>query len=196
MDPVPMWAVGGQCAALNYQTAGSKTRLNQSKFLENGGVGYVIKPFYLLSASLPVEMPKLRLTIRIISGQMLPKPDTDLKGEVIDPYVVLTVCDDSNGISACSTVRTETVTNNGFNPCWDEIFSFEISQPLSSFLYIKILDEDGILEKDDFIGYCTVPISCLLEGFRHFRLYGIDGTRKGDVMYASIFSQINIETIN
>ncbi len=54
--------------------------LNDSKFRENGGCGYLLKPGYMLPGG---AMPKAgyNLVVHIISGQRLPKP-TDIKGEV------------------------------------------------------------------------------------------------------------------
>ncbi|CAL1549158.1 unnamed protein product, partial [Lymnaea stagnalis] len=35
--------------ALNYQTSGEAMQLNHGRFMDNGGVGYVLKPSILLS---------------------------------------------------------------------------------------------------------------------------------------------------
>lgn len=80
LDPCPPWAAGNQLVALNYQTPCVQMHLNDSKFRENGGCGYVLKPFYMLN---PV-MPKsgFRLVVNVISAQRLPKPEGETKGEV------------------------------------------------------------------------------------------------------------------
>ena len=85
MDPSQVWALGGQCVALNYQTECVEMHLNDSKFYENAQCGYLEKPLYMTnnaSEVITVKRPKVRLKLHIISGQMLPKPDNDLKGEV------------------------------------------------------------------------------------------------------------------
>merc|ERR1712096_264296 len=43
-DPQPLWNVGCQLVALNYQTAGRNMWLNEGRFFLNGRCGYVIKP--------------------------------------------------------------------------------------------------------------------------------------------------------
>jgi hypothetical protein len=55
--------------------------LNDSKFRENGGCGYVLKPGYMLPGG---AMPKagFRLVVHVISGQRFPKPEGETKGEV------------------------------------------------------------------------------------------------------------------
>jgi hypothetical protein len=46
-DPVPSWNVGSQMVALNYQTPGLQMQLNDGKFRDNGGCGWVLKPAFL-----------------------------------------------------------------------------------------------------------------------------------------------------
>ena len=41
------WASGAQLVALNYQTHDLYMHYNRGKFLENGNVGYVLKPAFL-----------------------------------------------------------------------------------------------------------------------------------------------------
>ncbi|CAK9022411.1 1-phosphatidylinositol 4 [Durusdinium trenchii] len=49
-DPVPAWNAGCQIVALNYQSFGQEVWLNQGRFLDNGGCGYVLKPEAMLNA--------------------------------------------------------------------------------------------------------------------------------------------------
>ena len=46
-DPLPLWNVGVQMAALNWQTHDLPQQLNMSKFSVNDRCGYVLKPPYL-----------------------------------------------------------------------------------------------------------------------------------------------------
>ena len=194
MDPVPMWAVGGQCAALNYQTPGPRNRLNDCKFFENNRCGYVAKPLHMTQI-LKTMSSKVRLTLRVISAQRLPKPDSDLKGEVIDPYVIVQIAEGMTGITSPTTEKTKIVKNNGFNPIWNQVFEFDIMKPETSFLYMTVMDDDGLLENDDFIAFTSAPIHCLAAGFRHFQLYDNAGWRKGDHIYATLFCQIQINSV-
>ncbi|PNF34726.1 hypothetical protein B7P43_G05494 [Cryptotermes secundus] len=45
--PTPFWNVGCQIVALNYQSSQRPIFLNESKFRQNGGCGYVLKPKFL-----------------------------------------------------------------------------------------------------------------------------------------------------
>lgn len=105
-------------------------QLYRGKFQENGSCGYLLKPLALRDPTLkfhPVEGPfpsSVTLTLTIISAQQLPKPGS-AKGEVIDPYVYLQL------FGVPGEVKTETtrcVHDNGFNPYWDETFTF-VSYP-------------------------------------------------------------------
>ena len=49
-DPMPAWNCGCQIVALNYQTFGPFVWLNQAKFSDNGGCGYVLKPLAMREA--------------------------------------------------------------------------------------------------------------------------------------------------
>eukprot|EP00961_Rhodomonas_salina_P085379 1146651-Rhodomonas_salina.1 len=46
-DPCPLWAAGAQLVAFNFQTTDLGMQLNRGKFLENGGLGYVLKPIHM-----------------------------------------------------------------------------------------------------------------------------------------------------
>ncbi|CAM9331523.1 unnamed protein product [Phaeothamnion confervicola] len=130
-DPVPSWNVGSQIVALNYQTPGAPMRHNDGKFRDNGGCGYVLKPWFLRDpdTTFAPDAPfgeTATLVIRVISAQQLPKPGGAERGEIIDPYVQLSL----SGLPADTTRKarsTRTIDDNGFNPYWDERFEFQVS---------------------------------------------------------------------
>jgi len=62
--------------ALNYQTQGLEMQLNDGKFLDNGGCGYVLKPLFLRRSD-AVPDPPVRLFLHIISAQNLPRVSKD-----------------------------------------------------------------------------------------------------------------------
>ncbi|XP_055899333.1 1-phosphatidylinositol 4,5-bisphosphate phosphodiesterase delta-4-like isoform X4 [Biomphalaria glabrata] len=173
--PMPMWVHGCQVVALNYQTGGKAMQLNQGRFMDNGGVGYVLKPPFLLSeerfkfvtGNLNRSANSMRnVKLTIISGFQFPKPKNSQKGEVIDPFVKVSV----HGVAADEAkFRTKVIQNNGFNPRWYETFSFKVKVPELALLRFTVKDQDP--GKDDFIGYYCIPLSSIQEGYRHFPLY-------------------------
>jgi phosphatidylinositol phospholipase C, delta len=106
------------------------------------------------------------------------------------------------------TVRTKTISNNGFNPIWDEVhnvmvvlrdghdhfvqtFEFIVKKPELCQLYLRVMDTDN--DADDFIAYSSTPVECLTQGYRHFQLFDNNGKRDGDFQFASVFCRIVLE---
>ncbi|XP_064600200.1 1-phosphatidylinositol 4,5-bisphosphate phosphodiesterase delta-1-like isoform X2 [Liolophura sinensis] len=97
-DPVQAWNVGCQIVALNFQTPDEPLQVYISRFLDNGGCGYLLKPACLLQEDgdfnpegpFPPEW-KRTLRLQVISGYQIPKPSNRSKGEVIDPFVTVQV---------------------------------------------------------------------------------------------------------
>lgn len=72
--------------------------LNEALFADNGGCGYVLKPKILRDPSLkfdPLDINtmtnKMKLRIKIISAQKLPRNDELIK-DISDPYGNKIVC--------------------------------------------------------------------------------------------------------
>jgi len=88
-----------QMVALNFQTRDDPLMLNYGFFEDNGACGYVLKPEFMRSTSAqfsqegphPAEWTQI-LTIRVISGYMLPKKLGDAQRDILDPYVRVTIC--------------------------------------------------------------------------------------------------------
>ena len=116
-DPTPAWAAGNQLVAMNWQTNDLAYEINIGRFMENGNCGYVLKPEYMLNDK-AVRSPGVKLTVRIISGQQLPKPGGAEVGEVVDPFVAIHI----NGVPIDTAhYQTKTSIDNGFNPVWNEV---------------------------------------------------------------------------
>lgn len=174
-NPIPMWNGGSQLVALNYQTYCHEMAINLGKFRDNAGSGYLLKPHFQRDLKIqfnPVDPSTFApedarfLTIRVISAQMLPKPELAEAGEIIDPYVVLDVL----GVPADEKkVHTKTVNNNGFNPVWNEAFAFRLQVPDLAIIYFNVYDKDE-MSKDDFIAQSAIPFHSLQEGYRHVHL--------------------------
>ena len=108
-NPIPAWSAGCQMVALNFQTSETPPlRINDGRFRENGGCGYVLKPPGLLGGGgggggqgeREREPPRrhmastaVGLTVRVLTGSCLPKPKGRRTGECIDPYVRVEVFD-------------------------------------------------------------------------------------------------------
>ncbi|CAG9538798.1 unnamed protein product [Cercopithifilaria johnstoni] len=168
MDPIPSWLCGIQSVAMNMQTSGEYLDLVNGLFRTNGNCGYVLKSKTLIDGLDP-RMPEVSGTVittmlvGVISGQYLP---TSQKNDVIDPYVTVEVF----GIPADSRkFRTKTIRNNGFNPQFNETFTFPLHFPDFALLRFCVKDFDST-SANDFVGEYTIPIKSIRAGYSHVRL--------------------------
>jgi len=199
-NPQQAWNAGCQIVALNYQTDSEPMHLNQGKFRTNGRAGYILKPKILRDPSFQfnpntkTEIPgveKATLSIKVISGQQLPKPagskgEARTKGEVIDPYVKV----DFHGIPAdTASFKTKVIQDNGFNPFWNsDRFEKVLLMPELVMIRFAVYDED-VGTADDFIGQFSLPFTSLRPGYRHIHLLGNKGESLG---YATLFVHIEL----
>ncbi|CAH1756823.1 3560_t:CDS:10 [Entrophospora sp. SA101] len=163
-EPHHQWIVGSQLVALNWQTFDLGMQINQAMFAVNGRCGYVLKSDRLRNPDLcsSSDQPKPRtLSIEIISAQQLPKPKEATKGEIIDPFVEVTLLVPN---SEAVIKKTKTISDNGFNPIWKEKLSFTIECEEIGLVFLRfcVLDED--VRTNDFIAYYCTPLTSLQMG--------------------------------
>jgi hypothetical protein len=198
--PILPWALGCQMVSLNFQTPDTGLLLNDGRFRENGGCGYVLKPDELLQLQAPVrkKAPKpLKLTIRVLSGHCLPKPrkkDNSSRGgdRCIDPYVRVAVFDVKNGVKEDAvTYQTGVVYNNGFNPIWNEgRMKFTVESWVSAMVQLTVFDKASPPSSDEFVATAAIPISCLRQGLRSIKLTDATNTRSGALDFASLLIEV------
>ncbi|KAJ3144692.1 1-phosphatidylinositol 4,5-bisphosphate phosphodiesterase delta-4 [Geranomyces variabilis] len=188
-DPVPHWAGGAQMVAMNVQTFDRGMQLNNALFNLNGRCGYVLKPRSLREKG-AAKQGSMVLQIKIISGQQLPKPKDDASSSsVIDPYVELEV---AGSVTDNVKYRTRAISNNGFNPTWNEEFRFLVTDPDLALLRFSIYDMDVKLT-NDLVGSYAIPVQSLEQGYRHVPVYNW----KGDLIrFSSLFIRVVIDRPN
>lgn len=167
-NPMPMWGTGSQVVALNFQSLDTPYRLNSALHKVNGNCGYVLKPETMLKPFPP--SPKYAVKLTVLSAHHLPKPGQSQKGEVIDPYVIVTLMK-SNGEE--ETMTTKTVNDNGFNPSWNEGSTMYSEDPNCDMFLLEVWDSDNL--KSEFIAYAACTVSKLREGVRYVHLFGAGG---------------------
>jgi len=85
--------------SLNFQTRDEGLMLHDGWFEDNGRCGYVLKPEFMRSGKVefgphlpqPSERSRI-LTVRVISGYLLPKEAGDSNSDIVDPYVQVIDC--------------------------------------------------------------------------------------------------------
>ena len=126
--------------------------------------------------------------IAIICAQYLPKADPQ-GSDIVDPYVTLEIY----GIPLDSAKsRTRAIKNNGFNPVWNENFSFPLRCPEVAILRFCVKDFDST-SSNDFVGEYSVPISSIRPGYSHIRLNTGFEHHPDDA--ASLFVRIDFENV-
>lgn len=184
--------------ALNFQTHDTPLLLNDGRFLQGGGCGYVLKPESVM-AERKVRQSN-RVTIKILKANCLPKPRGDVTGEIIDPYVTVELHDvsfnDGKEEVATSSRSTSVASDNGFSPVWkSEEINFEVHHPDVAMLLFQVIDQD--LGIDDFIASAAIPLTCLRKGYRSIQLYSpIDNSRTGHFSFASLLVHIDHDLKN
>lgn len=199
-NPILAWAMGCQLVALNFQAHDTSLILNDGRFRQHGGCGYVLKPF-IESGGRPSEPRTVQ--IQVISGHCLPKPRGAKVGEAIDPYVRVELhdvrtCADGREEYVSDEYQTPVVKNNGYCPSWNsgEFKSFRVHNPEVAMFHFQVLDED--LGMDDKIASAAIPVNCLREGYRSISLWS--GYRSnlpsGPFEYACLLVRIHFDEID
>ncbi|KAL9655037.1 hypothetical protein ABK040_008820 [Willaertia magna] len=167
-NPMTGWRGGCQFVALNYQTWDEHLRLNEVMFEANGKCGYILKPeFFRLDSTIPnpllhANRPVLRISMDIICGEQFPKPGLSDVGEIVDPFVKIQVL----GIPIDEFEdRTDSITDNGFNPLFNRRFDFTISCPELAIIRVAVFDKNKA-SNDLFICENYLPVTQLKEGYR------------------------------
>ena len=238
-DPLVFWRRGVQMMALNWQTYDLPMQMNTAMFASGSDrLGYVLKPRELresLSIQEEISEPSIhglgkvqkkfiRFTVKIISGQQLPRPREIAPDATLDPYVeieMLSAEDKSKGIatgeggedasarSGMSGIgsphrrRTRVVQANGFNPQFDESFSMSLETKYPSLVFVRWTvwnSQDGRSSNrspgQPPLATFTAKLSSLEQGYRHLRLCDPNGDQ---FSCATLFCKINKEepkTIN
>ncbi|XP_068962150.1 1-phosphatidylinositol 4,5-bisphosphate phosphodiesterase zeta-1 [Petaurus breviceps papuanus] len=178
--PQEFWNVGCQMVALNFQTPGLPMDLQNGKFLDNGGCGYLLKPEILRNPKLnfsPNEFKEYNpttLLIRLISGFQLPPSYRN------DPLVLIEIY----GIPDDQTKQqTRVVRKNAFTPRWNETFTFTIHAPEMALVRF-VAETQATIGSNEFLGQYTLPLLCMNKGYRTIPLFSKTGD---DLDPASLF---------
>ncbi|KAL7550066.1 hypothetical protein ACHAWF_013301, partial [Thalassiosira exigua] len=193
-SPILAWSTGCQMAAMNIQTPDEHLLVNDGRFRENGGVGYVLKPSILMMKE-ETEPRMTHLEVKILSGSCLPKPGGVSTGECIDPYVRVSLFDCHDGRELDWSQTTGQVFNNGFAPIWnmEESFHFDVKNSSVAVMQFTVWDKNSLTKDDEFIASASVPISCTRQGIRSVQLFDANMTRSGAFDFASLLVMVRFE---
>jgi phosphatidylinositol phospholipase C, delta len=193
-SPMLAWSVGSQLVALNFQTPDTPLVLNDGLFRQSGGCGYVLKPSSVMGTVQGGLPTPIHLTIRVVSGSCLPKPGGCTNGEIIDPYVQVSLHDIKEANyggeyeATTDTQKTDCVIDNGFSPVFQRTFQFYISSPDCAMLCFDVKERDVAV--DDKVAHSAIPFSFLRKGYRSIPLYDNHNTRSGSFGFATLLVEV------
>ncbi|XP_027630245.1 1-phosphatidylinositol 4,5-bisphosphate phosphodiesterase zeta-1 isoform X2 [Tupaia chinensis] len=158
--------------ALNFQTPGLPMDLQNGKFLDNGGSGYILKPQFLRDIKSyfnPNEILKdsnpITLTVRLISGIQLPISHSS--SSKTDTLVIIEVFGVPNDQVK---QQTRVIRKNAFSPRWNETFTFIIHVPELALIRF-VVENQGLIAGNEFLGQYTLPVLCMNKGYRRIPLF-------------------------
>ncbi|KAL2776772.1 1-phosphatidylinositol 4,5-bisphosphate phosphodiesterase zeta-1 isoform 2 [Daubentonia madagascariensis] len=171
-NPQEFWNIGCQMVALNFQTPGLPMDLQNGKFLDNGGSGYILKPQFLRDAKSNFNPNKvmrdsnpITLTIRLISGIQLPL--NNASSNKADTSVIIEVFGVPNDQAK---QQTRVIKKNAFSPRWNETFTFIIHVPELALIRF-VVENQGLIAGNEFLGQYTIPLLCMNKGYRRVPLF-------------------------
>uniref|UniRef100_A0A8D3ADW3 Phosphoinositide phospholipase C n=1 Tax=Scophthalmus maximus TaxID=52904 RepID=A0A8D3ADW3_SCOMX len=160
-NPLEFWNVGSQLVALNFQSLGLPMDLNDGRFQDNGGCGYILKPAVLMSSRRSFDPGCSRRGLQ--TTHLLLKwvqPSLPRSGKALDPFVRVEI----HGIPSDSRRKsTHTVKKNSLTPHWDADMNFSIGVPELCLLRFCVRDQTGFLSSE-FVGQFTLPFTSLKKG--------------------------------
>lgn len=93
--PTALWNCGSQMIALNFQTPDKPMQLNQAKFRDNGGCGYLLKPDFMFRDEFDptdpntlVDVGEVIVNVRIIGGRNLCKVSRNVTSPLVEVEVL------------------------------------------------------------------------------------------------------------
>ncbi|XP_069867924.1 1-phosphatidylinositol 4,5-bisphosphate phosphodiesterase zeta-1 isoform X2 [Dipodomys merriami] len=174
-NPQEFWNVGCQMVAMNFQTPGLPMDLQNGKFLDNGGSGYLLKPLFLRDHKLDfnpmnaTDCEPITLSIRVISGIQLPLSSSPTSKA--DTLVIIEVYGVPNDHIK---QQTRIIRKNAFSPKWNETFTFIIQVPELALIRF-VVETPGLIAGNEFLGQYTLPVLCMNKGYRRVPLFSRTG---------------------
>jgi phosphatidylinositol phospholipase C delta len=185
LAPVPFWGIGAQICALNWQTFGASSQINEALFAGSGG--YVLKPAALRaggSGNLNTGRRK-KLRLHVAGATNVPHPQ-DREHEDIKPYLTCTLVhpNDMNNLppkrkTACYKPHKVTGFMHKDNspatdPIWKEVLEWEYDDNELIFLRLLIKSDDSFARNPIF-AVAAVRLMYVAPGWSFIRMLDLGG---------------------
>ncbi|KNG47800.1 PLC-like phosphodiesterase [Stemphylium lycopersici] len=185
LAPVPFWGIGAQICALNWQTFGASSQINEALFAGSGG--YVLKPAALRaggSGKLSTGNRK-KLRLHVAGATDVPLPG-DREHEDIKPYLTCTLVhpnDLNNMPPKRKTAGYKPHKLTGFlhkdnspanDPVWKEVLEWEFEDNELVFLRMLIKSDDSFARNPIF-AVAAVRLMYVTPGWNFIRMLDLGG---------------------
>ncbi|KAF2278260.1 PLC-like phosphodiesterase [Westerdykella ornata] len=184
LRPVPFWAVGAQICALNWQTFGASSQLNEALF--SGSNGYILKPAALRRGGTGVLTAgrRKRLRLHVAGATDIPVPaDRD---DEIKPYVTCTLIHPDDLEYKPPKRKTKPYKPHkltGFlhgenppstDPMWDEVLEWEYDDNELVFLRLLIKSDDSFASNPT-LAVAALRVMYAAPGWSFIRMLDLGG---------------------
>ncbi|KAH9877860.1 hypothetical protein J1614_003077 [Plenodomus biglobosus] len=185
LQPVPFWGIGAQICALNWQTFGASSQINEALFAGSGG--YVLKPASLRAGGngnlSTGRRKKLRLHVAGATDVPLPK---DRDNEDIKPYLTCTLvhANDLNNMPPkrkTAGYKPHKLTSfmhkdnsPSTDPVWKEVLEWEYDDNELVFLRLLIKSNDSFARNPIF-AVAAVRLLYVVPGWSFIRMLDLGG---------------------
>lgn len=185
LQPTPFWAIGAQICALNWQTFGASSQINEALFAGSGG--YVLKPAALRAGgdgNLSTGRRK-RLRLHVAGATDVPLPN-DREIEDIKPYLTCTLVhsnDMNNMPPKRKTAPYKPHKLTSFlhkdnspptDPVWKEVLEWEYDDNELVFLRLMIKSDDSFARNPIF-AVAAVRLMYTVAGWSFIRMLDLGG---------------------
>lgn len=190
--PIKYWTHGVQMVATNWQRYDIGQQINEALFEGPNKSGYYLKPKNLRTPLLKQTMrneletfaileTKVNFQITIISAHQLPKPKHK-EGVALNPFVKFEIFG-AHFVKFTENISTTiTVTDNGFNPLWNQTISGHMIA--SELVFIKFSLNGTINDEIEPVGSFICRFDNLKKGYRYLPLRDTIGE---ELIYSSLF---------
>jgi hypothetical protein len=198
-NPIQFWNHGIQMVALNYQTPDVFMHLNQGRFRQNGGCGYILKPEIMRKAN-PGFRDQHPFNINMIEPHPL-VPVCNFEIELLSGQNLCVFGKRSNnvhvsismhGIPADCREMTKADTTELLWPQWAEgqhCLKHQVLMPELCLIYFRV-DLEGSLGAVQLLGQNCIPLPSLLPGIKFIQLRKAGGEL---IPESGLFVQLKID---
>lgn len=88
--------------------------------------------------------------------------------------------------------KTRHVSDNGFNPLWEESFKFRVDYEHHQLVFFRFVVQDEDIKFSDLIASYCISLDCLQEGYRHIQLHDPSGD---PYLYSTLFIRVSIQPV-